>query len=89
MFAEDEQTEWVSVVGTKGKAEAMIRGTKKALQMAELPPDQTFAVHKAVKALQKLLARQEKDLSCLGVYWPWVVTERGVTVPPCGAVKID
>ncbi|MEC8651116.1 MAG: Fe-S protein assembly chaperone HscA [Planctomycetota bacterium] len=42
-------------IESKGKAEAMIRGTKKALQMAELPPDQTFAVHKAVKALQKLL----------------------------------
>jgi molecular chaperone DnaK (HSP70) len=29
---------------------------KKALAMAELPPDQTYAVHKAVKALDKLLA---------------------------------
>ena len=42
-------------IEARSKAEAMIRGTKKALEMAELPPDQTFAVHKAVKALQKLL----------------------------------
>ena len=33
----------------------MLRGTQKALQLAELPPNQTFAVHKATKALQKLL----------------------------------
>jgi molecular chaperone DnaK (HSP70) len=42
-------------IEARAKAEAMVRGTKKTLQMAELPPDQTFAVHKAVKALQKLL----------------------------------
>jgi Fe-S protein assembly chaperone HscA len=42
-------------IEARAKAEAMIRGTSKALAMAELPPDQTFAVHKAVKALQKLL----------------------------------
>ena len=42
-------------IEARAKAEAMVRGTKKALQIAELPPDQTFAVHKAVKALQKLL----------------------------------
>ena len=42
-------------IESRGKAEAMIRGTKKALQMTELPPDQTFAVFKAVKALKKLL----------------------------------
>ena len=38
------------------KAEAMVRGTQKALAMAELPPDQTYAVQKACKALGKLLA---------------------------------
>ena len=37
------------------KAEAMVRGTQKALAMAELPPDQTYAVQKATKALAKLL----------------------------------
>jgi molecular chaperone DnaK (HSP70) len=42
-------------IEARAKAEAMVIGTKKALQIAELPPDQTFAVHKAVKALQKLL----------------------------------
>jgi len=33
----------------------MVRGTEKALALAELPPDQTWSVHKAVKALDKLL----------------------------------
>ena len=42
-------------IEARAKAEAMVTGTKKALEIAELPPDQTFAVHKAVKALQKLL----------------------------------
>lgn len=42
-------------IESRAKAEAMVTGTKKALEIAELPPDQTFAVHKAVKALQKLL----------------------------------
>ena len=42
-------------IEARAKAEAMIRGTEKALAMAELPPDQTFAVHKAVKALKKLV----------------------------------
>jgi molecular chaperone DnaK len=43
-------------IEVRGKAQAMLRGTEKALQLAELPPDQTWAVHKAVKALGKLLA---------------------------------
>jgi molecular chaperone DnaK len=38
------------------KAEAMVRGTRKAMQLADLPPDQTWSVQKAVKALQQLLA---------------------------------
>ena len=42
-------------IEARAKAEAMVIGTKKALQIAELPPDQTFAVHKAVKALQQHL----------------------------------
>jgi hypothetical protein len=33
----------------------MVRGTQKALQLAELPPDQVYAVQKACKALAKLL----------------------------------
>ncbi|HEX6810216.1 MAG TPA: Fe-S protein assembly chaperone HscA [Planctomycetota bacterium] len=37
------------------KAESMVRGTQRALQIAELPPDQTYAVTKALKALGKLL----------------------------------
>jgi len=54
---ENAQQDYVAreAIEARSKAEAMVRGTNKALQMAELPPDQTFAVHKAVKALQKLL----------------------------------
>jgi molecular chaperone DnaK len=51
-------------IEARAKAEAMVRGTKKALEIAELPPDQTFAVHKAVKALQKLLD-SEADAAAL------------------------
>lgn len=43
-------------IEVRNKAVAMVRGTKKALQLAELPPDQTWAVHKALKALEQLLA---------------------------------
>ena len=55
---ENAQQDYIAreAIEARSKAEAMVRGTEKALQMAELPPDQTFAVHKAVKTLQKLLA---------------------------------
>ncbi|MBL8727756.1 MAG: Fe-S protein assembly chaperone HscA [Planctomycetes bacterium] len=43
-------------IDVRNKAAAMVRGTQKALALAELPPDQTYAVHKAVKALDRLLA---------------------------------
>ena len=43
-------------IDLRNKAEAMVRGTEKALQLAELPPDQTWAVHKATRALQRMLA---------------------------------
>ncbi len=43
-------------VDVRNKATAMVRGTQKALQMAELAPDQTYPVQKAVRALEKLLA---------------------------------
>ncbi|MCU0866053.1 MAG: Fe-S protein assembly chaperone HscA [Planctomycetes bacterium] len=42
-------------IDVRNKAEAMVRGTQKALAMADLPPDQTYAVQKALKALGKLL----------------------------------
>jgi molecular chaperone DnaK (HSP70) len=55
---EHAQQDYVAreAIEVKSKAEAMVRGTKQALQLAELPPDQTYAVHKATKALEKLLA---------------------------------
>ena len=52
-------------IDLRTKAEAMVRGTQKALAMAELPPDQTYAVHKAQKALQKLLAAPDSDAAAL------------------------
>ena len=54
---ENAQSDYVAreAIDVRNKAEAMVRGTQKALQMAELPPDQTYAVQKALKALSKLL----------------------------------
>jgi molecular chaperone DnaK (HSP70) len=37
------------------KAKAVASGTKKALQLADLPPDQTYTIQRAVRALEKLL----------------------------------
>ncbi|MFK7740895.1 MAG: molecular chaperone DnaK [Planctomycetota bacterium] len=62
---ENAQEDYVAreAIEARAKAEAMVRGTKQALSMADLPPDQTFAVHKAVKALQKALdADAEADV---------------------------
>jgi molecular chaperone DnaK (HSP70) len=42
-------------IEVRNKATAMVRGTERALQLAELPPDQVYAVRKTVKALAKLL----------------------------------
>ncbi len=55
---ENAQADYVAreAIDVRNKAEAMVRGTQKALALAELPPDQTYAVQKAVKALGKLLA---------------------------------
>jgi molecular chaperone DnaK (HSP70) len=44
-------------IDVRNKAEAMVRGTQKAMQLAELPPDQAYAVQKAVKVLAKLLVQ--------------------------------
>ena len=38
------------------KAQAMVAGTKKALALSDLPPDQTYSVNKAVRQLEKVLA---------------------------------
>lgn len=40
----------------RNKAEAMARGTRKALEMANLPPDQTYSVKKAVRSVEQALA---------------------------------
>ncbi|MFO1051575.1 MAG: Fe-S protein assembly chaperone HscA [Planctomycetota bacterium] len=38
----------------RNKADAMTRGTRRALELAELPPDQTFGVKKAVAKVERL-----------------------------------
>ncbi len=43
-------------IDLRNKAQAMVKGTRKALELADLPPDQTFAVQKGVRELEKLLA---------------------------------
>ncbi len=54
---ENAQADYVAreQIDVRNKAEAMVRGTQKAMLLAELPPDQTYAVQKALKALAKLL----------------------------------
>ena len=44
-----------TAIDTANKAKAMVSGTRKALALADLPPDQTYSVHKAVAALERLL----------------------------------
>ena len=46
------------VVDLANKAQAMVAGTKKALALSDLPPDQTYSVNKAVRQLEKLLAAE-------------------------------
>lgn len=41
----------------------------------------------AMMELQQALRLREVDLSCVGVYWPWLINERGLLVPPCGAIS--
>ena len=43
-------------IDLRNKAQAMVKGTRKALELADLPPDQTYAVQKGVRELEKLLA---------------------------------
>ena len=40
----------------------------------------------ALDSTRENLRRSPTTLSCLAVYWPWVRTHRGMTLPPCGAV---
>jgi molecular chaperone DnaK len=42
-------------IDVRNKAQAMVTGTRKALELAALPPDQTFSVQKSARALEKLL----------------------------------
>jgi hypothetical protein len=78
-------------IEVRNKAEAMVRGTQKALLMAELPPDQTYAVHKALKALGKLCASgltEAKDgYQLVGSAWlRWPVALAGRQVVECDYV---
>ena len=42
-------------IDLRNKAEAIVKGTRKALQLSDLPPDQTFSIKRAVKKLDELL----------------------------------
>ena len=46
------------------KADAMVKGTRKALEMSDLPPDQTWTVKQAVRKLDALL-RDETDIGSI------------------------
>jgi len=54
---ENAQQDYVAreAIDLRNKAQAMVTGTRKALALASLPPDQTFSVQKAARALEKLL----------------------------------
>src|SRR5262249_20222968 len=43
------------VIELRNKAQAMVRGTSKALELSDLPPDQTYSVRKALRAVQAAL----------------------------------
>jgi molecular chaperone DnaK (HSP70) len=63
---ENAQSDYVAreAIDLRNKAQAMVSGTRKALQLASLPPDQTFAVQKSARALEKLL-QADADASSL------------------------
>ncbi len=54
---ENAQQDYVAreAIDLRNKAQAMVTGTRKALTLASLPPDQTFSVQKSARALEKLL----------------------------------
>ncbi len=62
VHAEDDMAARAGIE-VRNKAEAMVRGTTRALAMAELPPDQTWSVQKATKRLAKLLEENAETAS--------------------------
>ena len=48
-------------IDIRNKADAMVQGTRKALEMSDLPPDQTFTIKHAVKKLDKLLQAEGSE----------------------------
>ena len=42
-------------VDLRNKAKAMVAGTRKALEMSDLPPDQTFGIKRSANQLERLL----------------------------------
>ncbi len=63
---EHAQQDYVAreTIDLRNKAQAMVTGTQRALQLADLPPDQTFAVQKSARQLEKLL-QQGADSAAL------------------------
>ena len=39
----------------RNKAQAMVRGTRKALELSDLPADQTWSIKQGIKKIDKLL----------------------------------
>ncbi|MGE3173233.1 MAG: Fe-S protein assembly chaperone HscA [Planctomycetota bacterium] len=64
---EHAQTDFAAreAIDVRNKAQAMVTGTRKALELASLPPDQTFAVQKAARALEKLLQQPDADAAAM------------------------
>jgi molecular chaperone DnaK len=52
-------------IEVRNKAQAMVVGTRKALALAELDPDQTYEIKQATKALEKALARDDTPVADL------------------------
>ncbi len=52
----------------------------------EIPVEVALTID-ALEATRLVVGRDEVTLSCIGLYWPWVLTLRGMAVPPCAAVS--
>jgi Fe-S protein assembly chaperone HscA len=47
------------VIELRNKAEAMVRGTRRSLELSDLPPDQTYSIKKALRAVEQALAQAD------------------------------
>jgi molecular chaperone DnaK (HSP70) len=54
-----EDMEAREAIELRNKAAAMVHGTRRALELSDLPPDQTYAVKKATNKVDRLLAADD------------------------------